>query len=378
MNIGWVRRRRPWPGLLVGVLLLLLCLWRGLASPQQALLSYLFAFLFFTGLSLGSLAIVMVHVLTGGAWGVLLRPPLLAAARTLPLQAVLVLPIVFGLHVLYPWARADLLAHDASMRAQHWYLNPTFFVIRTVVYFLLWLPLVALIGRWAGNTVPPSVLPGIAAGGLIVYALSTLLAATDWVMSLLPHWHSSTFGMMVATGWMLAAAAFAVLCTTSAEDSTAATDKLLPDLGNLLLMLVLAWFYLAFMQYLTIWIADLPAETEWYIPRTLSSWRWLAGFLVVFYFAVPFAVLLSRRAKRRRSWLASIAALLLIASLADALWLIVPSFRAQGFALRWTDLLAPAGMGALWISVFFGRWPTATQSRVALRSTQERREEALG
>ena len=95
MNIGWVRRRRPWPGLLVGVLLLLLCLWRGLASPQQALLSYLFAFLFFTGLSLGSLAIVMVHVLTGGAWGVLLRPPLLAAARTLPLQAVLVLPIVF-------------------------------------------------------------------------------------------------------------------------------------------------------------------------------------------------------------------------------------------------------------------------------------------
>jgi hypothetical protein len=126
----------------------------------------------------------------------------------------------------------------------------------------------------------------------------------------------------------------------------------LHDLGNLLLMFVLAWSYLAFMQYLTVWIADLPAETSWYIPRSLTSWRALAFFLMVFHFAVPFAVLLSRRAKRRALWLAGIAALLLTANLADAFWLVVPTFRPRGFAIRGPDLIASIGMGALWCSVY--------------------------
>ncbi len=186
-----------------------------------------------------------------------------------------------------------------------------------------------------------------------MYALSTLLAATDWAMSLLPHWHSSTFGLMVATGWMLSAAALAVLRVMSTSDAAEVhAPDVRHDLGNLLLMFVLAWSYLAFMQYLTIWVADQPAEIAWYIPRTLSSWRWLAGLLIALHFAVPFAVLLSRRAKHRRSWLGCIAALLLFAQLADALWLIVPTFRAQGLSLRWTDLTAVAGMGLLWTGLY--------------------------
>lgn len=371
MSAWWPHGRTQWIALLVGFLSLLACLLLGFASPQQGLLSYLFAFLFFTGLSVGSLALVMVHLLTGGAWGDYLRPQLLAAARILPLQAVLVLPILFGLPVLYPWARADLLAHDSLLRSQSWYLDPTSFVIRTIVYFVLWLSLLVILGRSVSNPARADALPRIAAPGLIVYALSTLLAATDWAMSLLPHWHSSTFGMMVATGWMLAAAALAVLCAVSAGDP-------MPDLGNLLLMFVLAWSYLAFMQYLTIWIADLPAETAWYIPRTLTSWRALAGFLIVFHFAVPFAVLLSRRAKQRRAWLAWIAALLLLANLADALWLIVPNFRAQGFALRWTDLFAPMGMGALWWTFYIGQLRAARMSTASMRPAPERFEGAHG
>jgi hypothetical protein len=209
-------------------------------------------------------------------------------------------------------------------------------------------------------------------------------------MSLLPHWHSSTFGMMVATGWMLAAAALAILCAMLAPNS--AETRLRPqtqpqvrspqsehpplrDLGNMLLMFVLVWSYLAFMQYLTIWIADQPVETSWYIPRTLTSWRWLAWFLIAFHFAVPFAVLLSRRAKHRRSWLGAVAALLLLANLADAMWLIVPNFRAQGLTLRWTDLWATVGMGALWVCVYFGqlrsaRWPGAPVQMMPLRPEQ--------
>jgi hypothetical protein len=363
----------------VGVLALLICLMLSFASPQQGLLSYLFAFVFFTGLSLGSMAILMVHVLTGGAWGDYLRPYLFAAARMLPLQAVLVLPILLGVHRLYPWAQAQMLAQDALLREQSWYLGPTFFVIRTIVYFGLWLGLLAVIGRALGNPERAIALPRIAAVGLIVYALSTLGAATDWVMSLLPHWHSSTFGMMVATGWMLAGAALAVLRAVSTEDAVEShSSHQLPDLGNLLLMFVLAWSYLAFMQYLTIWIADLPAETAWYIPRTLTSWRVLAWFLIVFHFTVPFAVLLSRRAKQCRAWLGWIAALLLLSNLADALWLVVPNFRAQGFTLRWTDLFAPLGIGALWWSSYLNPVRKVPLPLGSMPSSSERLERAHG
>lgn len=352
MNAWLPRDRSQWLALSVGVLALIACLLLGLAEAQQALLSYLFAFVFFTGLGAGSLALLMVHALTGGAWGLRLRPQLLAAARTLPLMALLLLPILIGLHILYPWARSDALAQDALLRAQSWYLDSTFFVIRSIVYFTLWLILLFAFQRRLDD---PARLPRIAAPGLIVYALTTLLAATDWAMSLTPHWHSSTFGVMVATGWMLGAAALAVAGVAFTKAGADTPSALLQDLGSLLLMFVLAWSYLAFMQYLTIWIADLPAETVWYIPRTLTSWRMLAWLLIALHFAVPFAVLLSRRAKRSRAWLGCIAALLLTAQMADAFWLIVPGFRPHGFSLRWSDLFAPLGVGALWWCVYIGQ-----------------------
>lgn len=357
MNAGLPQVRGRWPALTVATLALLGCLLLGWGAPRQALLSYLFAFLFFTGLSVGSLALAMVHVLTGGAWGFYIRPYLLAAARALPLQAVMALPLLIGVRVLYPWASPELLAHDAVLRAQSWYLDPFFFIGRTIVYFAVWLALLAAFERRIEN---PRLLPRVAAPGLIIYALTATLAAVDWVMSLLPHWHSTVFGMTIATGWMLAAAALATLCAMApGRSNDTQLPRLSHDLGNLLLMFVLVWSYLAFMQYLTVWIADLPAETVWYIPRTLTTWRLLAWFLIAFHFAVPFTVLLSRRAKRRRTWLAWIAALLLISNLVDALWLVAPDQHPQGLALHWTDLLAPLGLGALWLCVFIGRAPAA-------------------
>jgi len=349
----WTPRGKEWLAPLIGLLALLGCLWLGQRGPQQALLSYLFAFVFFTGLSVGSLALALVHPLTGGAWGFFIRPQVLAAARTLPLMALLALPVLLGMHALYGWTHADALAHDELLRKQSWFLNPTFFVIRTVSYFVLWLLCLWLFTRGVRDN---RRLARIAAPGLIVFALTTLMSTTDWVSSLLPHWHSSTFGMLVAVGWMLAAMALATLTTLrkmEAEDARHA--QLLQDLGNLLLMFVLGWSYLVFMQYLTIWIADLPAENVWYIPRTLTSWRVLAWFLIALHFLVPFFVLLSRKAKRSRALLGAIAGMLLLTNLADALWLVVPGFRPNGFALRWTDLLAPLGIGGLWLCVYLGQ-----------------------
>src|SRR6185312_1398374 len=153
-----------------------------------------------------------------------------------------------------------------------------------------------------------------------------------------------------------AAAALAVLAALGAESAgNPEAPRLLQDLGNLLLMFVLGWSYLAFMQYLTIWIADLPAENVWYIPRTLTSWRWLAWFLIAFHFLVPFVTLLFLRAKRSRAWLGAIAGMLLAANLADAWWLVAPNFHPAGVAVHWTDLCAPVGIGGLWLCVYLGQ-----------------------
>ena len=351
MTRDWLPHRFEWLLPPVGVLALVGCLLLGLRGDMhQTLLSYLFAFVFFTGLSVGSLAVAMIQPLTGGAWGWYIRPQMLAALRTLPLMALLVIPILFGMHVLYVWTHADALAHDEVLRQQTWWLGSTFFVIRAIGYFVLWLLVWLLFARGLRRNARMSV---IAAPGAIVYALTTLMAAFDWISSLTPHWHSDTFGMLVATGWMLGAAALAVLCAAcSPYEEDRHPPHLLHDLGTLLCMFVLGWAYLAFMQYLTIWVADLPAENAWYIPRTLTTWRWFAWFLIAFEFAIPFAMLLSRRAKRSRVAMGAVAGMLLAANLVDAFWLVVPGFRPGGFALRWTDLLAVLGIGALWVCIY--------------------------
>jgi hypothetical protein len=352
MNAWLPRTLAQWLALLLGVAALVACLLLGLwREPKQAMLSYLFAFFFFTGLSLGSLALLMIHALTAGTWGDWIRPPLLAAARLLPLMALAAIPILVEIRVLYAWTAP---ATDAQAQAQSWYLADTFFVIRTVAYFVAWIGWLIAFTRNMDDRVRAR---RIAAPGLIVFGVGSLLASVDWAVSLTPHWHSSIFGMMVGTGWLLGACALATAVAASPRDreDDAVPPDVLHDLGKLLLMFVLAWSYLAFMQYLTVWIADLPDENAWYIPRTLTSWRYLAWFLVACNFALPFAVLLSRAAKRRRAWLGGVAAMLVAANFADAFWLILPGFRVGGFALRWTDLCAPLGIGALWWCGWIGQ-----------------------
>ncbi|MGN6790311.1 MAG: hypothetical protein ACTHJP_12390, partial [Rhodanobacteraceae bacterium] len=311
MNAWLPRTLAQWFALLVGVAALVTCallgLWR---EPKQALLSYLFAFFFFTGLSLGSLALLMIHAITGGAWGDWIRPPLLAAARLLPLMALAVIPILVEMRVLYAWTAP---APDAEAQAQSWYLADTFFVIRTVIYFVAWIGWLIAFTRNMDDRVRAR---RIAAPGLIVFGVGSLLASVDWAVSLTPHWHSSVFGMMVGTGWLLGACALATATAASprGREADSVPPDVLHDLGNMLLTFVLAWSYLAFMQYLTVWIADLPDENAWYIPRTLTSWRYLAWFLIACDFALPFAVLLSRAAKRRRAWLRGVAVMLVVAN----------------------------------------------------------------
>jgi hypothetical protein len=288
--------------------------------------SYLFAWLLFLGLALGAMANLMLHNLTGGPWGVAVRPAFAAATRLVPLAALLGIPVLLGMRSLFPIADGG------------WF-SPGFFVARALVYLLLWTALSFVVGRRTSQ--------GLNAAGLIVYAFSMSLAAVDWIGSLVPQWYSTGLGLVVATGQMLGAMALAI-AHAGLRAAPAASRGVFVDLGNLLLMYVMTWAYLAFMQFLIIWVGNLPREISWYVPRLQTGWVALGVILVVFHFFAPLAILLSRTAKRSPAVLGSLAAALLALHAVDVYWLVAPSVRPSGFHIAWLDPVALAALGALW------------------------------
>jgi hypothetical protein len=265
------------------------------------------------GALLGGLANLWLHALTGGAWGDAIRAPVLRAARWLPVVCLLFLPVLFGMGELYPW----LARHGAGKPEEafrDWWLDPGFFVARSVGYLVLWSALAWVETRATARS------PGRAAACLLAYVFSVGLAAADWIMSLQPHWYSSVFGWLAGAGQMLAGMALAVLLADRAS-----IRARLPDLGNLLLMYVLVWGYLSYSQFLIIWAADLPREISWYLRRSGPPWTTVAWLLVVFHLAAPVCILLMRRAKDAPRLMGALAAGLLAAHLLDCWWLVLPS-----------------------------------------------------
>jgi hypothetical protein len=343
-------------------------------SGQPWLPSYLFVWLFVLGLSLGSLAWVVVHNLTGGEWGGAAQPFLQAALRLFPLSALLALPLAFAPAQLLPWMRTTPAAEAGFVAGQRWYLNADFFYARAIVYFVVWLALAWLLrserasAQRAARRAPS--LQSVSAVGFVLYALTTTFAAVDWTMSLTPPWHSTAFGLLVGIGQALAALAAAIVCANAlAVRVDAPLRRRFHDLGNLALALVMVWAYLALMQYLIIWIEDLPEEIPWYLLRSRTSWSALTGFVVLAHFVLPFLLLLSRDAKRAPAVLAAVATLILLACLADSFWLVVPTFRPRGFELQWSDLGALLAIGGLWLGCLIfviGRLAAAPPLHAAL------------
>jgi hypothetical protein len=310
---------------------------------------------FWGGLSLGSLVLLMIHQLSGGAWGEALRRPLLAAAGVLPLLLVLLLPLLVTPERWYPWADTGLLTLDS---VPVWYLNVPFFRLRALLYLVVWLTLAWAVGAWGrrDGTVARRA-RRISPGGLVILLGTTSLASFDWVMSLDPQWYSAIFGLLVTAGQVTAALALAVLWYAAARAATAPDPQLLNDFGNLLLTLLLLWTYLVGMQFITIWIADLPREIRWYLPRLQTDWRWMGLVILTLHLFVPLPLLLSRSIKRSRAGLGLAAALLLGAQGLYALWLTLPTLRPQGLQLALADLAVFAGVGGLWLSAFL--WHSA-------------------
>lgn len=355
-SFDWPEGRR-WQRqlLLVGIASLCLCAIGAAFDVQQFFRSYLLGFFSWLGIALGSLAILMLHNLTGGAWGLTLRPLFEAATRTLPLLAVLFLPIAFGLDQIYPWSNMD----RADLGAKAAYLNVPFFLARAVGYFAIWIGLALLLNRWSAahdRTGDPAMMERtqqLSAPGLVLYGLTVTFASIDWVMSLQPEWSSTIFGAVVATGQLLPALALAIAVAAALPRSEhAAAPSTWNDLGSLLLAFVMLWSYMAFSQYLIIWSGNLPEEISWYVNRTVGGWQLIAVVLAAFYFALPFFLLLSRDVKQDPQRLQIVAVVILAMSFVHQYWLIAPTFSPRHLYLHWMDIAAMIGVGALWLSVF--------------------------
>jgi len=360
-GVGRLQRR----ALVVGLAALALCIIGAFISPAQFFRSYLLGYLFWAGVTLGCLAILMLQHLSGGAWGMVIRRMLESGSRTLPLMALLFVPLIPGIRQLYGWARPDnSIPHQAA------YLNVPFFLFRAVLYFGAWLSMAYFLNRWSreqdrtGDLRLARRLRMLSGPGLVLYGLTATFAAIDWVMSLEPQWSSSIFGILIIGGQALSAMAFIIAVAVLLAQHEPLSGVLLPghfhDLGKLLLAFVMLWAYFAFSQLLIVWSGNLPEEIPWYLHRLHGGWGWVGVLLILFHFALPFVLLLSRDLKRNARALALLAVAVIFMRLVDLFWLTAPEFWPGRFHLHWMDIAAPVGIGGVWLAVFAWQlrgWP---------------------
>ncbi|MBI2963306.1 MAG: hypothetical protein HYY35_06075 [Deltaproteobacteria bacterium] len=336
-----------------------------LASPEQFFRSYLLGYLFWVGLAIGCLPLLMIQHLTGGAWGLVIRRPLEAGARTLPLMLVLFVPLVLGAHSLYEWARPEMVAGSEVLRHKAPYLNTTFWAVRTAVYFAVWIALGHRLSGWSreqdrnGDLRLSRKMQMLSGPGIVFYFLAVTFAAVDWVMSLDPHWSSTIFGPLIAAGQLLNAFAFMIvllaLLSETPPISAVVRPDIFQDLGKLMLAFVMVWAYFAFSQYLIIWAGNLPEEIRWYLEHSRGGWMALGILIIVFHFFVPFFLLLSRDLKRSRRTLAMVAAGVVVVRFVEIFWTVTPLFHPADVTVHWLDLAVPAGIGGLWLWAFLGQ-----------------------
>jgi hypothetical protein len=327
--------------------------------------AYLFAYIFWLGISLGSLALVMLYHLTGGNWGRLTIRISEAASLTLPIMLLLFIPIAVGVRQLYPWANPLEVAADPVLQHKHLFFSIPAVLVRAFASLTLW-SLLAFGLRWlsvardgADRPRYGAMFSAISAAGLVFYFFSMSSAAIDWIMSREPHWYSSIFGIVVIVGQGLSALLFAILVLWAIRKTSPIAALVLPetlnDIGNLLLMFVILWAYVSFSQLLVTWMGNTQEEIVWYYQRIRGAWRAVSIALIALHFFVPFLLLLGQQNKRRIEVLGGLAASLMLLRLLDAAYLVLPTSRTPApLAVSWLDLLTPVGIGGVWMACF--RW----------------------
>ena len=353
--------------LLIGGVFAVISLVLAFIRPDEFYRAYLLGFMCWLGVALGSMAIVMIRHLTGGGWGTVIRRILGAAMRTLPLLAILFIPIFFGIRRLYVWAQPLSNIEDKHLRDHleqitQTYLTVNGFVIRAVFYFAVWNVLSFLLSKWSEETDTRNApdnsgrFKAVSGPGLILYGFTISFAAIDWVMSLDPSWISTIFGLIILIGEVLSAMCFAIVVERILFDYKPMSELLKPDFvhdhGKWMLAFIMVWAYFNFSQWLIIWAGNLPAEITFYLRRLSGGWGSIGLILVLFHFAIPFAMLLSRSFKRNIRKLVWVAVWLMLMRYVDMFWIIEPNF-SKTLTVTVADMVVPIAIGGIWLWYFF-------------------------
>jgi hypothetical protein len=355
------------PALIVGVVALALTAVGAVFDKDQFFRSYLLAYVYWIGISLGCFAILMIQHLSGGAWGIVIRRILEAATRTFPLGLALFIPLAFGLNSLYSWTHPK--PDDHVLIGKTAYLNVPFFLGRTALYFLIWIGIAYLLNKWSRQQDEASEpknftrkMQDLSGPSLVFLGGTMTFASIDWVMSLDPHWVSTIFGVLFMGGQALTAMAFIITVIVFLSKYPPMNEVIagrhLNDLGKLMLAFVMLWAYFSFSQFLIIWSGNLPEEIPWYIQRLSGAWKLVAGFIIMFHFILPFFLLLPRKANRNPRTLVTVALIIIVMRYIDLYWLVGPQVSHDegqmnvAFHFSWMDIVAPIGVGGLWVWYF--------------------------
>jgi hypothetical protein len=353
----------------------LACAILGAANPKQFFFSWLVSLLFFLSLALGALFFVLIQYATQGGWGIVLRRIGETTFATLPVMAVLLLPLLLGLRDLYPWAVAGAAEQDALLRWKEPFLNVPFFLIRAALYFVAWCSIALLYYRGSrgqdvtGDPGTSARLRRLAGPAIIVLALTQTFASIDWIMSLTPHWYSTMFGVYFFAGSFVGFIALLSVVAAAMRRAglldTVISAEHLHDVGKLLFAFTAFWAYIAFSQFFLIWYANLPEETIWYKARLEGSWETISLLLMAGHFGVPFFYLMGRAVKRRGWTLALGGAWLLAMHFVDLYWQVMPTLHPEGVRPSALDVAAFVAVGGCFVAA--ASWLLRRQALVPLR-----------
>ncbi len=352
----------------VGGLGALLCVAAFFYNREEFFQSYLFAFLYWGGFTLGGLGILVLNNTVGGRWGVTVRRYLEAAMRTMPFLFILFLILLIGMKNLYPWTHIDTVQDKISqaiLRHKAPYLNTPFFIVRALIYFAIW-------SFWGyrlfkmsdkqdetGDPTWRDRMRKFSAPGCVIVTFTATFAYIDWLLSTDAQFFSTIYGAMLLFGDVMQtfALVITVLILTSSRDRFGGriNAPILHDLGNMMFAFTIFWAYLSVSQLIIVWPANLPQELSWYLVRVRGGWTVMAELVVVTMFLVPFLGLLSQARKRDPKRLIRVAVWILCARAVDFFWIVEPTFRTNGFAIYWTDFAAFIGIGGIWVYLYLGQ-----------------------
>jgi hypothetical protein len=346
-----------------------LAIFGAFTSAEKFYHAYLFSYMWVLGMTLGSLGLLMLQHLTGGNWGIVIRRPLEAASRNIWLVAVMFIPVVLGMNHLYSgngtdlgWLNSPKTGENALSPFQQSYLTRGGYLTRAVIYFVVWFGLVWIFNAWSkqqdtdrDDRALRRRIKLFAGPGIILYILALTFAVIDWVMSLSPHWASTIYGFIFVGGQAITAMALIIITVVMLSKSEPYSGFLgkrhLHDLGKLLFAFNMLWAYFAFSQLLIIWSGNQPEEITFYRSRLYGQWGIVAVIVLLFSFAIPFLLLLSRDIKRTASLIWKVALWMILMRLVDLYWMTRPEFTSSAMP-GWIDMVVPVALVGLWLGFF--------------------------